>query len=188
MLPVLILVGAILLFVLIFWLMRKEKDLSGFYSEIQVCGRWSAYWTMDFLIVGVACVLALPVLLVLLLMGKLNGIEGGPGIPFVFVAICAALGLGVGVPLFRRAYNKCPEPLRKRLALDMFIIMLGAGFRLAFCFLNFIIGTWMELNKPTAYEVGGKTVYAYPGSNELYDEYGNHVGTANSDRTSAVMD
>ena len=56
-----------------------------------------------------------------------------------------------------------------------------------FFVLMFLISTWWTLEQPTAYEVNGRTAYAFPGSNELYDENGHHVGDTNSGRTKAVL-
>ncbi len=176
---VILVILAIAYFVLMFYSMRKDKSIAGFYSSIGVCGRWRAFFTMYLLSMGVASVIAIPVNLALKMASVTECIA---------FAVVAAVSFALGLLMYRKIYEKCPASLKKRLLWDMFIIFFGVVSRIALFFLMFIFAMWWAMNRPTAYEVDGKTVYAYPGSDTLYDEYGHEVGRANSDRTRAIMD
>ena len=179
---------AIVFFWVLIWCARKEKTLSGFYSSINVCGRGRAFFAGYLFLTSVISVISLVVTLVSLIFSKGQG-SFADGIGSILgVVICGAVCFLISRTLYRGIYNNCPEELRKRLPKDILIITMGITFRISLFFLMFIFHMWWQMNKPTAYEVDGRTVYAYPGSNDLYDESGNHVGTTNSDRTSAVMD
>lgn len=181
---VVIVILAIVFFWLMIWCARKEKSLAGFYSSINVCGRVRAFFTGYLMLVGVISAIALVVNLVLTIGG--NGQASVSD--YISFVVCGAACFLIGFFMYRKIYNNCPECLQKRLLKDIAIITIGITFRISLFFLMFIFHMWWQMNKPTAYEVDGRTVYAYPGSNDLYDESGNRVGTANSDRTSAVMD
>ena len=185
---IVLLIASVGLFVAMFLCIRKEKRLSGFYSQIGVCGRWYAFFTADLLVMGALCAVAAPVLLVLNLTGALG--EFGQDIAGVLPMLAAAalLFLPAGILLYRRAQKKCPQALRKRLLWDMIVIMIGASFRLSLFFMMFLFAMWWESVKPTAYEVDGQVYYAYPGSDDLYDAAGNKRGLLNSSHTKAVID
>lgn len=188
---ILLILVIILLFVLMIIAVKKEKSLTGFYKSINVCGRWYSFFTINFILSGILAFIALPIFLVLNSTGKLKEMpglmEGDITLLLITFGLAAVICIPIGFFMFKRAYNRCPIELRKRLFKDMFFIFLGANFRLGFFFLMFLIKTWWVFNKPTEYTVDGQTVYAYPGSNDLYDANGRCVGVANSDRTKAVM-
>lgn len=176
-------VGAILYFVLMFLCMKREKKLSGFYSAIGVCGRWYG------LIAGY-CMLFVPACPIMLVMTLLQN-EGGAGQAWIdglmIVGVSAAMAF-LGYYMYRRAAKKCSEQMRKRLLWDMLVIALGATFRLSLFIMYFLLKTWWLLDKPKVYSVDGRTVYAYPGSADLYDEYGRHVGKLADFGGTAIMD
>lgn len=188
---VILVAATILLFALMVYGMRKEKSLSGFYKSINVCGRWYSWFTMDLILVGVGSLIALPVLIVLNVLGKLDKVSAEMGGSFSSIIITFALAAVIFIPagflMFKHAYKKCPEELQKRLFRDMVVIFFGVTFRLDLFILMFIIKGWWGMNAPVEYTVDGRTVYAFPGSDDLYDDDGNCVGKANAERTSAVM-
>lgn len=184
MMGVLMLVVTVAFFVLVFWCVRKEKSLSGFYSQIKVCGRWYAFLTADVLLAGVGSLVAVPVLAVMNFMAPAEEASWTEVLSFAFYAVVL---IPIGLLLYNRARKKCPEQLKGRLLWDMVIIMVGTSFRLSLFFLMFLFRMWWELNAPDAYEVNGRTVYAFPGSGDLYDGAGNRVGRLNDDKTEAIM-
>jgi hypothetical protein len=94
-----ILVAAtILLFALMVYGIRKEKSLSGFYKSINVCGRWYSWFTMDLILVGVGSLIALPVLIVLNVLGKLDKMSAEMGGSFSSIIITFALAAVIFIP------------------------------------------------------------------------------------------
>lgn len=168
--------------------MNKEPKLSGFYSQLQVCGRWGAFFAIYLMMTTVVAVLS-P--LILLFTGELEGASAATVAGTVIGIVIAGVACGaLGFFLYRRIQKKCPENLRKRFLWDMIVIFFGTMFRIGFFLLAFLIKTWWLYTAPTVYEVNGKTVYRYPGSEELYDEYGLHVGKLDNSGivTTAIMD
>lgn len=183
----------ITMFVGMYQCARKSKPLGGFYKAINVCGRWYNYFMVDFLAVGVFGVTAALVTLVMGIMGKLKGSSGEPvglGTLLPMVLMYAAGGAVIfllGCFMYKRVYAKCPDDLKSRFLKDMLVMGIGTAVRIGLFVLMFVIKTWWEFSKPTEYTVNGQTVYAFPGSNDLYDGWGTRVGVANEDRTKAVM-
>lgn len=164
---------------------KKEKELSGFYKAINVCGRVWAFLTGNFLLTGVGCVIAVPILLVLMITGKgeqvaaLMGTEGTSGGAFMVVLtfiICAVICLAFGLFMYKRALKKCPDQLKKGFLKDIMIIYFGLIFRLSFFFMVFVYGMMWWQSRRTEYTINGKKAYTYGNDDTLYDEYGNVVG------------
>jgi len=180
----------IVLLILMIPCMRKEKTLVGFYKTIKVCGRWYTFFMADFLLVGAGCAIMLPVSLVLMFMGKLDALAtafGGTGMVFAIFAVTAVICLPIGIFMYRHAIKKCPENLRKGFLKDVIIMFFGTNLRIGFFFFTFLsFMHWWSYCRPTAYEVNGKTCYTYGNSDDLYDEYGNRVGTI-TDTGAAIM-
>lgn len=176
---------AVVLTVVMFLCMKKEKSLSGFYKTINVCGRGYAFITGYLLVVGIIS----PLYLVLAVMQMKNEgaemseiIGGGLG-----VVVGGILCFGIGFLLYRRARTKCPDTLRKNLFRDMMIIALGATFRYCLFVMVFLFKTWFEMNRPETYVIDGEEVYMYPGSNDVYSKNGQKIGTSNIERTKAAV-
>ena len=81
-----------------------------------------------------------------------------------------------------------PRRLKHRFLKDMLLIFFGTIYRVGFFIFMFVIRTWWEFSKPREYIVNGQTVYAFPGSRDLYSSNGIRVGVANDNMTEAVMD
>ena len=166
-------VAIVAFFVMMLLCIKKEKKLIGFYSAIGVCGRWYASITADFLLLGIGA----PVVSAVAIMAKLfGGLKDVPLGAMLAIALSAVIFLPLGLLMLRNAQKKCPESLRKRLPLDMVIILLGTSFRLGLFFLAFIFHMWFKAHEPRYYEVNGKTYYAYPGSDKLYAPGGFEAG------------
>lgn len=172
-LMVVMMAAIIVFFVLMLLCIRKEKKLIGFYSAIGVCGRWYAFFTGDFLLLGVGA----PVVGVVAIIAKLmGGLKDAPLGAVLAIALSAVIFLPLGLLMLRNAQKKCPESLRKRLPIDMVIILLGTSFRLGMFFVAFIFHMWFKAHEPRYYEINGKTYYAYPGSDKLYAPGGHEAG------------
>lgn len=174
---ILAIVGALIMFGLMFWAMNREPNLSGFYSQLKLCGRWGAFFAIYLMMVAIVAVVFL-----FTDAAKEVGVITLIGIG----AVCFLLGFF----LYRSIYKKCPENLRKRLLWDMIVMCFGTLFRLSFFVMAFLFKIWWLYTAPTVYEVNGKIVYRYPGSYELYDQFGFHVGKLDNSGivTTAVMD
>ena len=170
---IVLLVASVLFLGLVALCIRKEKDLVGFYSQIGVCGRWYAFITGDLLLVGIGAPIAGVVAGILKLRGVM---EDMPIETLLAFPLAAVIALPLGLLLLRRAQKKCPEALRKHLVIDMVIMMVGTSFRLGLFFMAFIAHMWWKSNQPRYYEINGKTYYAYPGTERLYDDNGNEAG------------
>lgn len=160
--------------------MKKEKAIIGFYKAQGLFGRAYAYFFLDFLGVGI--------MLIVTSIIDVDAIISEMGVIGLSVRILFGLALiGISGLMFIRVYKKCPGELKKRLFIDLLMAGIGFSTRVALFFLIIFNHVWFELNRPTAYEVNGRTVYAYPGSNDLYDSSGFRVGVANDNFTKAKM-
>ena len=166
------------LLIFMFICMAKEKAIIGFYKAEGLFGRAYAYFFSDFLLVGIA-------LIIMSIIGVNMIMDGALGV--IIGILLGLVMIGISVLMFIRVSKKCPGELKKRLFWDMLVAGLGFSTRIALIFIIIFNHAWLEANKPTAYEVDGRIVYAYPGSNELYDSSGHKVGIANNDRTQATM-
>ncbi len=161
-----VLIGAILMFVLMLVCMGKEKKLSAFYGEVGICGRWYAFFSGYLMLTGVVGIAAT---IINLCKGQWAELLG--------TLIAAALFFPIGFFMFKRAYAKCPDELKKRFFWDVAVITLGVSTRISFFFLLFIIPGWFSSPPSETYTTDdGRTVYAHPGSDVLYDEDGIQVG------------
>ena len=105
---------------------------------------------------------------------------------FAVFALGALIYLPIGLLMYRHAFKKCPDGLKKGFLKDILIMFFGTNCRIAFFFLAFIGFLQWWTVRPIAYTVNGKTCYTYGNSDELYDEHGNRVGTK-SGLNEAVM-
>lgn len=178
----------LILFALIFRCANKEKKLVGFYQQINVCGRWYAFFTGDFLLAGGGALVVAPVMAVMTLLGTFKNADESfdPWETIVILLICGAILLPIGILLFNRAKKKCPAELRKRFFWDIVIMMLGTSCRVAFFFVAFIYKAMWEASKPVYYEVDGKIVHKYPGDDTVYDESGFKYGTITNDGKAVI--
>ena len=176
---------------------KKEKELSGFYKAINVCGRVWAFLTGNFLVTGVGSAIAVPILVVLMISGKeeqvaaLMGMEGSAGEPFMVMltfVICAVICLALGLLMYKSALKKCPDQLKKGFLKDIMIIYFGLIFRLSFFFMIFIYGMMWWQSRKTEYTVNGKKAYTYGNDDTLYDEYGNVVGRKSGSDQAVMTD
>lgn len=174
--PLLILAVLVGLLAFIIIAMRKEKDIIGFYKAQNIFGRAYAYFTNVFLFDGIALVAG----------GIITAVAKTQSAMWIMIAL-GAVFLAIGVLMCLLVYKKCNGELKKRVIWDL--IVAGWGFigRVEFFILCIFFRTWFSLNEPTAYEVNGQTVYAFPGSNDLYDCHGCKVGVASDDYSKAIM-
>lgn len=180
---ILLIILAIAAFVLMFMCMGREKKLAGFYSEINVCGRWYAFFTGDCLLAGGGALVAAPIMAILNLVGVIKN----PDWDMVITLLtCGAVLLPIGILLFNRAKKKCPAELKGRFFWDIVIMMLGTSCRLGFFFVAFIYKAMWEASKPVYYEVDGKIVHKYPGDDTVYDESGFKYGTITDDGNAVI--
>lgn len=161
----------------------KERFLTGFYSELGLFGRNDAYFIIMSMVAGVVFTLAAIVFLILTLFGVMH--EMDVATVLFGVLICAAVGVGFGAfgfLKFKSIKERCPGELKKRLVKDMIVMMLGTSIRGGVKLFGAVFAAWLETQKPTAYTTeDGRTVYAYPNSDQLYDKSGNHVGALSGD-------
>lgn len=173
-----LLIFAVLVGFLVFIIisMRKEKDIIGFYKAQKIFGRAYAYFTIVFLFDGIGFVVG----------GIITATIKKQGSIWIMIAL-GAVFFAIGVLMCVLVYKKCSGELKKRVVWDL--IVAGWGFigRVGFFILSIFFQTWFSLNEPTAYEVNGQIVYAFPGSNDLYDCHGCKVGVANDDYSKAIM-
>lgn len=174
--PLLILAVSVGFLVFIIISMRKEKDIIGFYKAQGIFGRAYAFFAVDFLFGGL-CTVAGGIII------AVTQKQGAAGVMIALGAVMAA----IGVLMYLFVYKKCTGELKKRVCLDLTMAGLGFAGRIEFFILALFVHTWFTLNEPTAYEINGQTVYAFPGSRDLYDCHGCKVGVANDDYSKAIM-
>ena len=159
--------------------MTKEKSIVGFYKAQGLFGRAYAYFFSGLFYGGIISII---MCIILEIDSKKKNV------PMLIAQIAVEIvAIFIGVMMFRRVQKKCPGELRKRLFLDLSMAGLGFIGRVGFFIVAIFFHTWFVVNKPTEYVVDGRTVYAYPGSNDLYDAAGNKVGVANDDYSKAYM-
>ena len=168
------------LFVFMIISMIKENTIVGFYKAQGLFGRAYAYFFCNFLFAGIYLVVA-SIIFADQIISEL-GVIGLPAAILFGVVV-----IGISVLMYIRVYKKCPGELKKRLLLDFMMAGVGFSTKISFFFLVIFYHAWFTLNQPTEYVVNGRTVYAYPGSRDLYDSSGFKVGEANDDFTKAHM-
>lgn len=174
--PLLILAVLVGFLVFIVISMRKEKDIIGFYKAQGIFGRAYAFFAVDFLFGGLISIAG----------GIIIAVTQEQSAAGVMIALSVVM-TAIGVLMYLLVYKKCTGELKKRVLLDL--TMAGWGFygRIEFFILALFFHTWFNLNEPTAYEINGQTVYAFPGSQDLYDCHGCKVGVASDDYSKAIM-
>lgn len=174
--PLLILAVSVGFLAFIIISMKKEKDIIGFYKAQGIFGRAYAFFAVDFLFGGL-CTVAGGIIIAITRKDSTAGI---------MIALGAVMTV-IGVLMYILVYKKCTGELKKRIIWDL--TMAGWGFvgRIEFFILALFFHAWFNLNEPTAYEVNGQTVYAFPGSRDLYDCHGCKVGVASDDYSKAIM-
>lgn len=179
----LLLIGAIAVLVafivFVVFCLKKDRNLVGFYKQINVCGRFYAFITADCLQVGTICLIGTPVVFVLNLLGMFDENSKNSGWTICLtIFIASAIMLPLGIFLYRRAAKKCDPGLKRTLLKDMFIIMWATAIRIYLIIFIIIIHTWLVANAPLYYILpDGKKVFVYPGSDRLYDYNGYFVTT-----------
>ena len=174
-----VLVGIIILLV---YCMRRDRNLVGFYKQINVCGRFYAFITADCLQVGAVCLIGTPVVFILTLLGVFdqNGSSSGWTICLTG-AVTAAVMLTLGIFLYRRAAKKCDAVLKRALLKDMFIITWATAFRIQLWIAIIFIHTWFLSNcRYYCILSDGTAVYIYPGSNMLFNSSGCWIATVDN--------
>lgn len=154
---ILLIVLPVLFFILLFWCMKKEKELVGVYKATKTFGRIYAAIAVDLLFGGICAPIAS---IIIMLISEENGIMSVPAVLGVIVAGAAVTALGVF--MYKRAYKKCPEALKSRCYKDLTIIGFGAIIRVSLFVMMFVFKTWWEFSKPEVYTLSdGTEVYVY---------------------------
>lgn len=184
---VLLFVGAIAVLVALIGFMvfclKRDRDLVGFYKQINVCGRFYAFITADCLQVGAICLIGTPVVFILTLLGVFdqNSKTSGWTVCLTY-AVAAAIMLSLGIFLYRRAAKKCDPGLQRTLLKDMFIIMWATVIRIDLIIFIIFAHTWLVANAPLYYLLpDGREVFVYPRSNRVYDYNGSLVAIIDND-------
>ena len=155
----------------------KESKVTGIYKSANVYGRFYAYITTTALYGAIACLIGGIAFVTMLEDAEFAEILGSIACGIGGFALWGAIGFF----LYKRAYNRCPEALRKRLLISMMI----TGFGTAVKILLFILpGIWNLVGPEEMVGANGEKLYLYNG--EVYDSNWKHVGTASADRTTYV--
>lgn len=141
----------------------KESKVTGTYKAFGVYGRIAAYFSMF-----------APLGLIMFVVSFFEDSFADQRWTMLILAL-------VGTLFYVFAYLKCPAFLKKKLIISMLISGLGVSIKIC---LFFIGAVWTLVGPQEMQDSDGKTVYVYEG--EVYDGDGNHVGTANPDRTAYI--
>lgn len=166
------LIFAVAIIVLMVMCYKKEGKVTGIYKSANVYGRFYAYITVTCMYGAIACLIG----------GFASfGLLEDATFPEILGILLFAVGGGaiwgaIGFFLYKRAYNRCPEPLRKKLLISMIITAFGTALKI---FLFFLPGIWDLVGPQEKVGSNGETLYVYNG--EVYDAGWNHVGTASAD-------
>lgn len=187
-LPIVLILVGISIIVLMVICLKKDKSLAGFYKSINVCGRAYAFFTANFLLVGTVVAPAVIIVgLVQAFSAKDSKNTSGVWITVLALAVTMAAALLLGIFMYRRAAKKSGPKLKRKLLRDMFIIMFATAIRIWLFILLIFVKTWLAVNEPVIYSLpDGSRVYAYPGSDVLYDQNGCFAGRLNSNGTITV--
>lgn len=127
----------------------KESKLTGTYKALNVYGRLTAYLALDFLMVGIMGILS-PILAIF----DVQFVDGGPIVGFLLGAVMLALA----VLLYFRAYQKCPDFMKKKCIPSMIVSGLGVAIKICIFFLGFV---WKLTGPQTMVTDNGEEVYVF---------------------------
>lgn len=161
--------------VLVFICAFKESKVTAVYKAFGVYGRFSAFITMSFILAAVASLTGG----ILSMVFFPEEYENSGILEVVYTAAQSAIVGAFGIYLFKRTSAKCPQMLRKKLFISMLITAIGVGAKICAFFLPII---WKMTGPKEMVDANGKRLLVYNG--EVYDENGNHLGTASPDGTS----
>ncbi len=140
----------------------KESKVTGLYKTFGVYGRWSAYLAFDFLFAGLA----------MAILGIVDKVQGQGDVKMMLITVVVGLLISVlGLFLYKRAYNRCPDFLKKKCIISMIITAMGISLKLA---LFFIAAVWAITGPKVVVDENGTELYVVSG--DVYDGGGNKVG------------
>lgn len=163
-------VAIILLFVMLaalFVCMMKEKNIVGIYKANHVFGRGYALFAVDLIVGGIGA----PISNIIL------GTASAQGISTAGMVVMGLIMAAIGVFMYKKAYDKCPDSLKSSCCKDLTIVGLGVLLRVSLFFMMFIAKSWWEFNKVEEYRLdNGLEVYVDQ-SGTVYDFSQNRQGT-----------
>lgn len=154
----------------------QESKVTGLYKSANVYGRLYA-WIFFMLIYGVLGCLAFAVMSIVI-----GAESAGETIALLLVGLVGAALCGFGgFWMYKIAYIKCPEPLRKKLLISLIISAVGFSAKI---FLWFIPKVWNLVGPQERTGANGEKLYLYHG--EVYDQNWHHVGSASADQQTYI--
>ncbi|MBP3371374.1 MAG: hypothetical protein J6L88_02485 [Clostridia bacterium] len=141
----------------------KESKITGLYKTFGVYGRFTAYLSL-FAPMGIGMFIAS------FFMDDIGAER------WMFLA----MGL-FGCLICAFVYIKCPEFLKKKVIFALFAS--GFGLCIKLC-VFFIASVWRLTGPAVVVSETGEELYVYRG--EVYNGRGEHMGTANADRTAYI--
>lgn len=144
----------------------KESKTTGLYKTFGVYGRLTAY----LFLVCMAGPIAIGEELYQVIK---NGEKINMGTVLVGIALTV-----IGVLFYLRLYAKCPDFLRKKLLISLFISSWGVTFKI---FLFFIGSVWKLIEPKNVILGNGQSGYIFDG--DVYTDDGTCVGSMNDSNT-----
>ena len=148
----------------------RESKVTALYKTFGVYGRFSAYITFSLMFGAVASLVG-SIIAVFTAGEEINVVTTLLG----SVALSTVLFV-LGLLLYKRMVNKCPDFLRKKLFISMVTTAMGIAFKIA---LFFIPVVWALAGPKTVTSESGEDLYIISG--DVYDGSGNRIGAVNSD-------
>ena len=121
-------VFTVIFFVLAVLCAVKESKITGTYKANKVYGRITAYLSLDFVLVGVMCLISVFV----------PPLQETIGMGFPGNLLMAVVMLALAALLFWNALRKCPPALKKKCIPSMLISGMGVTLKLCVFFLPFV--------------------------------------------------
>ena len=151
--------------ILVFICASKETKVTSLYKAFGVYGRISAYITASLLLGSIVGFLQT----ISSVISNLGEIGFGKILGSLAVYL---LLFGLGILMYMRIAAKCPDGLRKKLLISIFITAFGVSAKIC---LFFIGSVWKIIEPQTVTGPNGESLIIFDG--EVYDRNFNHVGS-----------
>ena len=158
---VLLFIVSLAILAVVFYCAFKESSTTSLYAAFGVYNRFKAYLFVDLVCAGAVTVLFGPFMII-------GAGETMAGLGMIAVGIICML---IGMWIYMRALDRCPDGLRKNLFKSMMISGWGVAAKIAVFFLAFV---WAIMKPEEMVDNDGNKVFII--GDDVFDAGGNRIG------------
>ena len=176
-----IIASVAVLYLIFYWLPKKESQLIGYYKEAKLFGRVYAYFAVGFLFGGIFMPISQIVIAIVDKDAELSNT--------VLSIAVGLIGIAIGFYMYYRVAKKVPNYMKKQTMIDLTLCGFGIACRVSLFIMMFFFKTWWEFSKPEEYtlEKTGQTVMVFPDGN-VYDSSTSRFGKLTDDGKAVIWD